>query len=142
MIKTRDEENKEFKSIAPVCKYCGTKTYLTSFKYLKFRDKKKHAHKNRLIYRCPKCNRYVNVHKGTNKPLGFPGDKELRLWRKFTHMIFDEVWKKNGNRKKTYTWLARNLGIDIEECHIGMFTSEECELTIEMSIKELCRLPV
>lgn len=129
---------------APICPYCGTKTYLTSFRYMKLRSFKRGANKgrNRLVYMCPKCHKHVNVHRGTNIAMGFPGDSEVKLWRKFTHYIFDQLWrKKNGNRKKCYTWLSKNLGIDQEECHIGMFTSEECKRAIELCIKELSRLP-
>lgn len=133
-------EINESEGKAPICRYCGVKTYLTSFRYMK-RTKKYQKGRNRLIYRCPNCGRFVNVHRGTAIAMGFPGDKELRLWRKYTHHIFDQLWLKRGNRKKAYTWLARNLGIDINECHIGMFTSEQCKLTIELCIKELSRLP-
>lgn len=128
------------KSGPPICPHCGVKTYLTSFKYMRH-SRKKVKGRNRLIYRCPECGRYVNVHKGTNIAMGFPGDKELRLWRKFTHDIFDKIWRRSGNRKKAYTWLSRNLGIPIDECHIGMFTSEQCKATIELCIKELARVP-
>lgn len=131
----------EYKSKAPICKTCGVKTYLTSFYYLKNRRSRKNKSNCRLIYMCPQCHRYVNVHRGTNEPLGFPGDKELRIWRKFTHSVFDRLWQRNGNRNKTYQWLAKKLNIEFEECHIGNFDSKQCKKTIEICIKELARKP-
>lgn len=131
----------DFQSRAPICKMCGVKTYLTSFRYIKSRRKKKHKGNNRLIYMCPNCHNYVNVHKETNLPLGHPGDKEVRIWRIFTHKVFDKVWQKTGNRAKAYTWLARRMGINEKDCHIGMFDSNQCKLAIEICIKELARKP-
>lgn len=129
-------------SKAPICKMCGVRTYLTSFYYIGNRSsRRKHKNNGRLIYMCPKCHHYVNVHKGTNKPLGYPGDKELRLWRIVTHYVFDKLWHKSGNRKKTYTWLSRILKIEESDCHIGMFDSEQCKKTIEICLKELARKP-
>lgn len=136
MNNSKDTEPK-----APICKVCGVRTYLTSFYYIKTKDRRKKKNNRRLIYRCPNCNRYVNVHKGTNIPLGFPGDKELRIWRVYTHKVFDSLWHKSGDRKKTYRWLAKQLNIEFEECHIGKFDSKMCKLAIEVCIKELARKP-
>ena len=140
---TMNKKDEVFESKAPICPYCGTKTYLTSFRYMRVKNRTKNANKarNRLIYMCPNCHKYVNVHKGTNIPMGYPGDKELRLWRRYTHMVFDDLWHKSGNRKKAYTWLSRVLGLETDECHIGMFNSEQCKLAIEVCIKELARVP-
>lgn len=137
-----DKDTEEFKSRAPICKICGVKTYLTSFRYIRSNKNKKHKRNGRLIYICPNCHRYVNVHKDTNKPLGFPGDKELRLWRTYTHYIFDKLWQRSGNRKKAYTWLARKMNIEVSQCHIGMFDSTQCKIAIELCIKELSRKPI
>lgn len=133
------EENTELK--APLCKVCGVRTYLTSFYYIKTKSKKRKKNNRRLIYRCPECHRYVNVHRGTNEPLGFPGDKELRLWRSFTHRVFDKLWQRTGNREKWYHWLAKKLNVPYEDCHIGKFDSDLCKKTIEICIKEMARKP-
>lgn len=139
----KDKIQQEGNSKAPICKSCGVKTYLTSFRFINNRNRKRKYNKNysRLIYMCPNCHQYVNVHKGTNEPLGFPGDKELRLWRVFTHYIFDKMWQKLGNRNKAYKWLARKLKISIDDCHIGKFDSAQCKTTIELCIKEMSRKP-
>lgn len=135
-----NEKIEEYKSNAPICKICGVKTYLTSFRY--FKKRKKGKGDNRLIYMCPKCHNFVNVHKQTNQPLGFPGSKEVRLWRTYAHRIFDKLWEqKHMTRTKAYTWLSRKMKISSEECHIGMFDSSQCKLVIELCIKELSRKP-
>lgn len=140
-----DKDKETFESKAPICKKCGAKTYLTSFYYIRNsrqRIKRKYSRGNRrLIYICPICHSYVNVHRNTNEPLGYPGDKELRLWRKFTHNVFDSLWHKTGNRQKAYTWLARKLKIEQTKCHIGMFDSNLCKKTIELCLKEMARKP-
>jgi len=122
---------------APICRECGVKTFLTNFRIRKSKSKKYHRKRDRLIYMCPICKRYVNTHPNTNKPLGFPGDKELRLWREFTHYIFDQLWDSAGNRKKAYAWLSRILNLSTDKCHIGMFDSDQCKKTIEACIKEM-----
>lgn len=30
-------------------------------------------------------------------------------------------------RKEAYKWLASHLGIDGKDCHIGMFSEEQCK---------------
>lgn len=137
----QDQKNEIKESAVPICKVCGVRTYLTSFYFIKGSHKKHKRGDHKLIYRCPNCHRYVNVHKGTNKPMGFPGDKELRLWRIYTHEVFDDLWRKSGNRKKAYTWLARQMNIPVKDCHIGNFDSEDCKRAIELCIREMARVP-
>lgn len=127
---------------APICIYCGSRTYMTSFRYIKYgKNKKRQKGDNRIIYRCPKCLHYVNTHHKTNKAMGFPGDKELRIWRIYTHKIFDELWQKKikKSRDKAYIWLARMLNIDIKDCHMAMFDIEQCKSIIDICIKEMAQ---
>lgn len=132
----------ESNSKAPICVHCGKKTYLTSFflrPHKKYNKWSAPSGNHRLVYVCPKCGRYVHVHKGTNTPMGIPGDRELRAWRTLTHYVFDQLWNKKGGRKKAYIWLAKKLKLDIDECHIGMFDEDMCKKVIEICIKELSR---
>lgn len=129
-------------SSAPICIYCGHRTYMTSFRYIKYgRNKKRQKGDNRIIYRCPKCLNYVNTHYKTKKAMGFPGNKELRIWRIYVHKVFDELWHKKikKSREKAYIWLARMLNIDINDCHISMFNIEQCKSAIDICIKELAK---
>jgi hypothetical protein len=36
------------------------------------------------------------------------------------------------NRTAAYSWLASRMGIAVEDCHIGRFDYEQCELVIKI----------
>jgi hypothetical protein len=90
----------------------------------------------------------VGVHKGTDKPLGRMANKELRGWKGRAHAAFDPLWKrklelyrhegatKGWARGTGYKWLAGQLGIPAQECHIAMFDVEMCKRVVEV-----CRPP-
>lgn len=102
----------------------------------------------------PKCDAYVGCHPGTSKPLGRLADKALRKYKSATHAYFDPIWRcapqnyelpKGGQERKkaerrirmrarvrTYSWLAEQLGIPVDQCHIGHFDIDTCERTIEI----------
>ncbi|MFK8771693.1 zinc-finger-containing protein [Aeromonas caviae] len=114
----------------PDCPYCGKTSVLTS-------SREVYGGRNfGPIYLC-KClpgYAYVGCHKDTIKPLGRLADKELRYWKKEAHAAFDPLWKsKKMKRGHAYGWLAEQLGISKEECHIGMFDVATCE-----RVKYLC----
>ena len=91
-----------------------------------------------MIYCCPnwpKCDSYVGVHKGSDAPLGRMANAELRKIKVAAHAIFDPRWKdskERGARSKAYNWLAGQLGLRPDECHIGMFDVEMCLKVIEV----------
>lgn len=124
-----------------VCPYCDNSTeYIdSSFVYGKSYG---------MIYICKPCDAYVGVHKGTDKALGRLADKELREAKKEAHYYFDQIAKTGlinkiweeyipnlGNRNKAYLWLSKQMGIDKEYCHIGMFNIEQCKQVVE-----ICRM--
>ena len=88
------------------------------------------------VYICenfPECDSYVGVHKGTDKPKGTLANKQLRTWRKLAHAEFDTLWQSNKiSRSAAYSWLANRLGINKEECHIGMFDKNQCQDVCEL----------
>lgn len=93
------------------------------------------------VWLCGPCFAYVGTHKsgkGT-KPLGTLANQELRKWRSKAHISFDPLWqskikkdpsKKRSARNEAYSWLAMNMGLDIDDCHIGMFDVEKCKQAI------------
>jgi hypothetical protein len=103
-----------------------------------------------LIYFCvdyPVCDAYVGVHEGTTEPLGRLANKELREWKIKAHAAFDPLWKaklkkrqlekgeiykKHYARGSGYKWLATQLGIKKEECHIGMFDIDMCKKVVDI----------
>lgn len=82
-----------------------------------------------LCSQYPKCDAYVGVHRGTRRPLGRMANSELREAKKRAHAAFDPLWKRSMARKDAYVWLAGQLGIPVNKCHIGMFDVELCERT-------------
>lgn len=74
------------------------------------------------------CGASVGVHPGTDKPLGTFADKATRQARIAAHAAFDPLWKDGSmKRKDAYAWLAERMGIDVNDCHIGMFDKAQCE---------------
>lgn len=98
------------------------------------------------IWKCTPCDAYVGVHKGTRNPLGRLANKELRAAKQAAHRAFDPLWKdlrgaypdlmvvtnklRSIARSRAYRWLALQLDIRYEDCHVGMFDLELCERTV------------
>lgn len=96
-----------------------------------------------MIYICcnyPTCNSFVGVHKGTDKALGRLANQQLRNLKKEAHKYFDMLWKykvRLGDRwarSKGYKWLSEQLGLPMNETHIGWFDEQTC-----MKVIALCK---
>lgn len=116
------------------CPYCGSDT--------KFIDSKEIYGKSYgMVWACinyPKCDAYVGVHKGTDKPLGRLANAELRKYKNKAHAIFDPIWQdRKMSRKEAYAWLASQLGLPVNETHIGMFDVDMCIKVIEVCRRNL-----
>lgn len=85
-----------------------------------------------LIWACIPCDARVGVHRGTETPLGTMANRPLRRWRNRAHEAFDPLWRKDSPRRifKTrggaYGWLAIQMKMPKEHCHIAMFSQEQC----------------
>lgn len=125
---------------APICPYCNTPsvfvTGATIYPWMKHLADKP-------MYQCPKCTDvYVGCHEGTTKPLGRLADAKLRQAKQHAHAVFDPLWEakvargmdKGKARGLGYRWLAVQLGIKPEDCHIGMMDVETC-----MRVVLICR---
>ena len=88
-----------------------------------------------MIYLCRKCDAYVGVYKGTDKPLGRLANAELRKWKQVAHAAFDPLWKCGPfkNRKSAYDWLSKQMCLPVSKTHIGMFDVRECKKVIMLS---------
>jgi hypothetical protein len=99
------------------------------------------------MYRCIPCDAYVGCHRGTTKPLGTPADKRTRKLRRQAHAHFDPLWRekagRGGNtaRADGYAWLAREMGLSLDECHIGMMGAEQCRQVVRLCKPWLVRHP-
>lgn len=90
------------------------------------------------FYHCAPCDAYVGCHEGTTQPLGRLANAQLRRAKQQAHTAFDPIWRSGGmSRSQAYEWLAVELRITNEACHIGMFTVPRCERTIALCRKYL-----
>lgn len=96
--------------------------------------------RDKHFYRCAPCKAWVGCHPGTKTPLGRLANAELREWKSKAHAAFDPLWKrkiargvkKNEARGAGYAWLADQLGIKREDCHVGMFDTSTCQRVVEI----------
>lgn len=100
------------------------------------------------IWICEPCGAWVGTHKGTTRPLGRLANLELRRAKMGVHSVFDHLWRdvlsaypdadhptgrmKHVARARAYAWLAEQLGIQKEECHVGMFDLARCKRAVEV----------
>lgn len=78
-------------------------------------------------YLCRGCKAYVGLHPQTDIPLGTPADKPTRMARQDCKAVFEPIWRnKIMTRTKAYAWLAKRLGIEVSECHFGLFDIDQC----------------
>ena len=113
------------------CPYCGRDAVLVN-------GLKVYPHRHDLaeqnFWICKPCDAYVGCHKPTRynnfsktEPLGRLANAQLRRAKSDAHKTFDQIWKTGcKTRTDAYVWLAAQLGICPDECHIGMFDVDMC----------------
>lgn len=85
------------------------------------------------VYACNDCDAYVGMHPFTNLPLGTLADSTTRKARSKAKAAFNRHWQSRGmNRKQGYIWLAEQLGIERQKCHIGWSDTEQCQRIIKI----------
>ena len=93
------------------------------------------------VWQCEPCEAWVGCHKGGHQPLGRLANAALRAAKQRAHAAFDPLWQakmrqdgcaKNKARSKGYIWLAGQLGIAAQECHIGYFNEDMCARVVEV----------
>lgn len=112
------------------CPYCGKEsTRATGVEVYPHRPDLKSLR----LYRCVPCDALVGTHKGTWKPLGRLANYELRKAKMEAHSAFDKKWKYGTmSRSDAYAWLATQLNIKGEDCHIGMFDVDMCNRVVDV----------
>lgn len=87
-----------------------------------------------VYWNCDPCKAYVGCHKKSDAaPLGRLANLELRKAKMAVHAAFDPLWKDGKiKRKEAYQLLADRMGIDVNKCHVGMFTIEQCNLALRV----------
>ena len=139
---------------APVCPYCGDHAKLVTGEDLyPHREDLFHLKFWRCApcdayVGCHRAGAWA-IHEGQQVesdgtlPLGRLANRELRIAKSQVHQVFDPIWKlfhewrahpafdrhaKYDKQRRTllYKWLAREMGIPLDACHIGMFDLEQC----------------
>lgn len=118
---------------SPICPYCQSFSEKVSGARI-------YPHRpdlfSKTFYLCEKCDAYVGCHPGTTNPLGRLADGKLRAAKKAAHAAFDPIWK-SGQKKRgsAYAWLADQLGIEKNDCHIGMMDVEMCSRVVSVCME-------
>ena len=95
---------------------------------------------NLNFWHCEDCDAYVGCHKKNDKynkkgtePLGRLANQNLRSLKSQAHKVFDPYWR-NGNksRKECYAQLSKKMNIAKNNCHIGMFSENQCKKVIKI----------
>jgi hypothetical protein len=108
----------------------------------------------KFFFRCvtPSCNSLCGCHSGTKRALGRPAGPALRNARQATHAVVDPLWRfaigsyaidpadrravnqiTARARSRVYTWLADGMSIRREDCHIALFTIEQCRVAYRLA---------
>ena len=117
-----------------ICQYCTNHSRLTDGTEI-YPHSPDLAEKK--FYYCKPCDAITGCHKGTETPLGTLANKPTRKARTAAHAVFDEVWKSKAmSRSDAYVWLASQLKLTAEQCHIGMFDSKTCWAAVE-AVKQI-----
>lgn len=115
-----------------LCDYCGHPAELVDSGVI-------YGRSYGLIWLCRGCNAWVGTHANSpdHAPLGRLANAELREWRKLAHAAFDALWRGRGSgaRAAAYRWLARELEMDLDDCHIAMFDVEMCRRVVEVCVR-------
>ncbi len=125
---------------APICPHCNQPAKLVTGSDI-YRNR---PDLDRLqFWKCATCaDIYCGCHEtgdGTT-PKGTLAGRSLREARMRAHRAFDPIWR-DGSMKRSvaYAALAKHMGIEKQDCHIGMFTEVQCfevvKIVFEMSGK-------
>jgi hypothetical protein len=121
----------------PTCPYCGAVAELADSSVI-------YGESYGKVWICPdypRCDSFVGCHGGTDKPLGRMANRELRTAKKAAHTAFDALWRakikqqgcpKAFARGAGYRWLSKQLGVPVQECHIGMFDVALCQQVVQV----------
>lgn len=124
-------------SQAPSCADCGASAELATGVEV-YPNRPDLADK--MLWRCV-CGAHVGCHPGTTKPFGSPAGQDTRAARIAAHAAFDPLWRakqrreccsKKAARGAGYKWLADQLGIDRDACHIGMMDASMARRVVEV----------
>lgn len=94
----------------------------------------------KMFWRCD-CGAYVGCHPGTIIALGTPCGPETRAARNAAHAALDPLWRRKIQRDgvprheargAAYAWLADQLSMRPEDCHIAMMDQATARRVVEV----------
>lgn len=99
------------------CNICGGKVEYIQNKHIYGK-----SYGSGYCYYCENCGAYVGTHRVRPKEaFGILANAEMRQLKMKCHDLFDKMWTTGEQRKRLYKWLAKELGINVEDCHFGYF---------------------
>lgn len=111
------------------CPECGARMVLRETAKFRYPN----SGSPRRFYGCsnyPECKATHGAHPD-GRPLGVPGDAATKQARIRAHNAFFLYCEKHGlSRGEGYEWLQKSLGMAANECHIGRFDAETCEIVV------------
>lgn len=115
----------------PICPYCKEPAKLVGGQELYPHRKDLYSKK---FYQCEPCEAHVGCHPNTEKPLGSMANSRLRKLRMAAHQSFDPIWKEHHwlSRREAYDWLAKELRISTDDCHIGKMNEDQCSMVTNL----------
>lgn len=97
------------------------------------------------IYECAPCRAWVGCHRAGSRgdgtlALGTVANAEDRSLRKRAHAVFDPLWqrkmdrgfRKHQARSAGYLWLANELGIPVDDCHMSQMDGHQLRRVIAL----------
>lgn len=79
-------------------------------------------------YLCTGCDASVGMHPYTAIPLGTLANEALRNARNRSKASFDRLWRPSTKKRTAaYQALAAHLGVEVDQCHFGLFDPATCE---------------
>lgn len=121
----------------PICPYCATAAVLVA-------DTEVYqVGYGKMVWLCRPCKAWVGCHRDSkdHKPLGRLANAELRALKIRAHAGFDPIWRaamlhrkwpKGKARGMAYKWLAKQMGINAKDCHIGMMDEQQSRAVAEI----------
>lgn len=110
-----------------ICPYCEREAELVTGQVVYPHRPDLHG---KRFYACMPCGAWVGTHRD-GRPLGTLANRELRAARQQCHVEFDPIWRVGRLRRhEAYQRLASMMGIEDRQCHIGMFTIEQCRAAL------------
>lgn len=93
---------------------------------------------HKRFYRCEPCGAHVGCHGASWTPLGVLANAELRKAKMLAHEALDPLWRSGQmSRSAVYGWLANQLNISADRCHIGQFDVATCQRVVNLVLTKL-----